>query len=377
MATAIRIPDIGTTDDQVTLVRWLKKINDAVKTGEPLCEVETDKAVSELESVAAGTLLKIVAEEGAKIGQGAVIAYVGRPGETLEAEDTGRRTDDKGRTAQGGGRTAGDEKSGRAPVPPLIRNLAVKEGVDLAEVTGTGPGGRITREDVLAAAARRPPNDAAARREANQRAVAGQVARSHREIVPIHLVCRLVMTAADRLRAGLTAGGAMPPPHDVVFIYALSRFLREFPAFMGRREGGGTGTADEVNISFAAAFTSGLYRLVVAQADRKSPAEIQRDIQQLLFRAARGQLSLADQGTACFSISNLSKYPVHSFTAIIPPGQTAALAIGAIEETVVMRDGRPAAVPVCHVTLSVDHLVINGREAGAFLARLKDVVEGL
>ena len=372
MATAIKIPDIGTTVDTVTVVRWLKKVQDPVRRGEALCEVETDKAASELESIAGGILLKILAEEGAKVEQGAVIAYIGQPGEALAEAGPSAPPGAAAIAAEARspGRLAGPA------APALIRNLAKREGVDLATIKGTGPDGRITREDVLAAKA--PPRETAGAPALsdNQRAVAELVARSHREMVPIHLVCRIDMTAANRLGAGL-AKGEGAPPYDVVFIFALSRFLREFPIFMSHREGEKIVATADVNISFAAALSKGLYRLVVGQADRKSPAEIQREVQGLMFRAARGKLGLADLGAACFGISNLSKYPVQSFTAVIPPGQSAVLAIGAVEEAVVLRGGRAAGVPVCHVTLTVDHLLINGREAGGFLARLKEVVEGL
>ena len=380
MATAIKIPDLGTADETVTLVRWLKAVNEPVKRGEALCEVETDKAASELESIAEGRLLKLVVDAGAKVGPGDVIAYVGQAGEAIP-DDVGRRAEDRGQMTDDGGTAEKAPPSDRrradqAQVPMLLRNLAIKEGVDLASVSGTGPGGRITREDVLAVKARQLQTGVSTL-SANQRAVASQVARSARETVPIHLVCRIDMSAASRLRDELAGGGNTPPPYDVIFIHALSRCLPEYPSCMSHRQGEKVIAAAEVNISFAMALGKGLYRLVVTQADRKSPAEIHKEVQQLMFRAARGQLTLADQGAACFSISNLGKYPVQSFTAVIPPGQSAVLAIGAVEEAVVMRNGQAVGLPMCSVTLTVDHLLINGGEAGAFLARLKETMEGL
>ena len=422
MATAIKIPDLGTADETVTLVRWLKAVNETVKRGEALCEVETDKAASELESIAEGRLLKLVVDAGAKVGPGDVIAYVGQPGEAVPEEAARAADDGRQRTDEGGVPAAGlkigpdisvgtphrgvrgrlgepslpdsppnassepwpsaraspadGSMADRVQVSMLIRNLAVREGVDLSSVSGTGPDGRITREDVLALKARQLQTGVSTL-SANQRAVASQVARSARETVPIHLVCRIDMSAASRLRDELAGGGNTPPPYDVIFIHALSRCLPEYPSCMSHRQGEKVIAAAEVNISFAMALGKGLYRLVVTQTDRKSPAEIQKEVQQLMFRAARGQLTLADQGAACFSISNLGKYPVQSFTAVIPPGQSAVLAIGAVEEAVIMRGGHAVGLPMCSVTLTVDHLLINGGEAGAFLARLKEIMEGL
>ena len=157
MATAIRMPDFGTTVEQVKLIRWLKDIGATVKRGDLLCEVETDKAVSELESVATGILLKHVVLEGADVEQGTIIAYVGAPGERLPMTDQAAPVVAPKQAAIAPPRAAipppaavvpSASPSGSAQAAPMIRNLAKSLGVDLQRVTGTGPGGRILREDV-------------------------------------------------------------------------------------------------------------------------------------------------------------------------------------------------------------------------------------
>ena len=144
LATPIRMPELGTTVDTVVLVSWLKSEGDAVERGEVLCEVETDKAMTELESVAGGVLLRQVVPAGEEIAVGDLIAYVGEPGEPLPSADTAAPTE-SGEFPLGGAAT---QKASRSAVSPLVRNLAERLGVDLNALTGTGPGGRITREDV-------------------------------------------------------------------------------------------------------------------------------------------------------------------------------------------------------------------------------------
>jgi len=354
MATAITIPDIGTTVDWVKLVKWLKKEGDTVRRGEALCELETDKAVSELESIAKGELLKILVDEGSEVKQAAVIAYVGASGEAVPEEET----------------------PSSPAVSPMIRNLARKHGVDLDRLKGTGPDGRITREDVLGAKDTGETEKGTAL-SPNQRTVGRMLGRSQAEMVPFDLVCRIDMTAANRLRGELTGADTAPPPYDVVFIYALSRMLRDFPLFMSHLAGERVVTADKVGIGFAVALSRGLFSLVVPEADTLAAEEIAVEVRKQVHRAARGKAAAGDTLDACFGISNLSAYPVQAFNAIIPPSQSAILAIGAVEDVALVRDGKIVAAPACFVTLTVDHRLINGREAGRFLARLKEVMESL
>lgn len=375
MATAITVPDIGTTVDRVKLVKWLKEEGDTVRRGDPLCEVETDKAVSELESIAEGVLIKRVVAEDTDVDQGAVLAYVGVAGEPVPesppATASAGRVDD----APAGGR-AQTPAAGRS-VSPLIRKLADREGVDLERVTGTGPGGTITRDDVMAAkasAAAEAPTGLAP----GQRAIARALAESQREVLPFNLVCRIDMSAASRQLDRLESELGWRAPLDAVFIFAASRFIKEFPNFMSHMKGETVARLERVGVSFAAALRDGLQVLVVKDADTKSLAEIQQEVKRMFFSLARGKATATAATTpACFGISNLSKYPVHSFNALIPRGQSSILALGEIEETPVVRDGDVTAVPFCHVTLTVDHRLINGSEAGQFLARLKQAMETL
>jgi pyruvate dehydrogenase E2 component (dihydrolipoamide acetyltransferase) len=371
MATPIRIPDLGTTGDRVKLVGWLKEEGEFVARGEPLCEVESDKAVMELESVAEGVLLRQVAPLDVEIEQGTVIAYVGRAGEEIpEAEETQAAPPEPAREAPG----AATPQPLR--VSPIVRNLAKRLGVNLDRVQGSGPGGTITREDVQRAAqpAQAPGTVPLS---ANQRAVARRVSQSLREIPTIHLVARIDMSSALRLRQREQEASAQKASFDALFVFGVSRVVADFPHFLGSLHGEEMAASSGVHIGCAVSSEDDLFIPVVHDADRKTLAQIDAEIRALAEKAQSGRLSPAQMVGASLTVSNLGMYPVQAFSAIIPPGQSAALAVGAIEEVPAIEHAKVASKPMVSVTLSVDHRLINGREAARFLGRLKEFVEDL
>lgn len=393
MATEIKIPDIGTTVDHVTLVRWLKNEGEPVKRGEPLCEVETDKAVSELESIAEGILLKQVLPEDTEVEQGAIIAYVGKEGENVPDGDQPpspeatqappeaslRRVEGQGKQKTGRKPQFGREKK-TARISPLLRNLAKKEGVDLEHVTGTGPGGRITREDVMRASApvqRIPRTVEGKPLSSNQATVARRVSQSQREIPVIDLTSRFEMTAVLQARRHLQEESNSKVSFDAFFISAVSRVMKEFPHFRSKFEEGKVIESVDCNAGIAISVGEELYTPVIKNADAKSVSEIDSAVQQLVEKAEKGCFAPEDMTGGTITVSNLGMYPVCSFCAVIPPGQVAVLSVGAIEETALVRGGKVKIIPAAMITLSVDHRLINGREAAQFLARLKEEMEKL
>jgi len=375
MAMAIKVPDIGTTVDHVKLVKWLKSEGDSVKRGEPLCEVETDKAVSELESIAEGVVLKQLFEEDAEIEQGTVIAYVGKAGEAVpdEASDAERPTTSSPKpSAKDASNT--QHPTPKAAIAPLIRNLAKKEGVDLDTVTGTGPGGRITREDVLKAKSAAPL--AGKPLSPNQQVVAKRVARSQQEIPPIHLTGRIDMSAVIADRERMKAEGTKVS-FDAFFLRAVAGVMKAFPHFRSRLESGSVIESDDVVPGIAVSEGYELYTPVIRGADGLSLADLEASIRDLLEKAKRNAFTQQDLNGGTLTVSNLGMYPVQSFSAIIPPDQVAILSVGATELSPVVRDGKVEVVPMAAVTLSVNHRMINGREGAEFLAALKEKMENL
>lgn len=370
MATEIKIPDLGTTVDQIKLIAWLKQEGEPVKRGEPLCEVETDKAVMELESVAEGVLLRQVVPADTEVEQGTIIAYIGSPGEPIPEPQSNRPAEQK---------EPQSKSRPQAPavprVSPMIRNLAKNLGVDLHQVRGTGPGGTIIREDILRVteapcAKKIPMSD-------NQLAIARRVLQSHREVPAIHLTARIEMSAAMKLRQRMQEKSGQKITYDAVFIFAVSRIIKDFPHFQSHVDGEKIVPSHAVDIGCAVSFDEELYTPIIKDVESKSLAEINAEIQTLVEKVKSGTLSLAEMTGGSMTISNLGMYPVQSFNAIVPPQQSAALSVGATEQVPVIQKGALASKPMVSVTLSVDHRLINGREAAQFLARLKEFIEKL
>jgi len=376
MATAIRIPDFGTNVEQVTLVKWIKDVNEPVKRGDILCAVETDKAVMDLESIADGVLLAQVVKEGTEIEQGTVIAYIGTPGEPVGGESVPAAGNPARKPA-----TQPAAKKSDAGISPLLRNLAKMHGVDPTLIAGTGPEGRITREDILRAAQERGPKPDAgsfsSHHADNQAAVARNVVRSHREIPPIDLVCRVGMTAVLAARRKTAEEKHVKISFDAWFIAAAAKAMKEFPLFRSRYEAEKTTVTETINVGIAIGSDEELFLPVIKAADTKTVGTINAEIRSFTKKAEQRGFVPGDFAGATLTVSNLGMYPVSSFRMVIPPGQTAGLAVGAIEETPVARDGAVTVVPTVQITLSVDHRLINGREAARFLAHLKETLECL
>ncbi|MFH1918346.1 MAG: dihydrolipoamide acetyltransferase family protein [Planctomycetota bacterium] len=371
MATAIKIPDLGTTTDEVKLVEWLKQEGDPVKRGEALCEVETDKATDELESVAEGVLLRQVVPAGSEIVSGTIIAYVGSPGELIPEPGTAAPAQAEKSDGQ-----EGLPKDDVAPgVSPVIRNLAKGRGVDLDSVTGTGPGGRITREDVIRT--KQAGGDRVARLSKDQLAVARRVSRSNREIPAIDLTCTVDMSGAMRLRRRVIQETSQKVAYDSIFVFAVAQAITASCNFMSHVTEEEVVIHDSTDIAVAISSQRRLYTPVIRNADELSLSEIELELQRLVEKTRRGELRAEDLVGGSFTVSNLGMFPVRSFNVIIPPGQSAALAVGAIEERPVVKEGRILPLPVVNVVLSVDHRLINGTEAAEFLKQLKEFLETL
>lgn len=377
MATSIKMPDLSTTADTVTLIKWLKKEGDSVKRGDLLCEIETDKATNGLESIAEGTILKILVEEGTEIGQGTIIAYIGVPGEQLpDTTDKLLLSETERSTSQ-----AAKSNGYGLKVPPIIRNLADKYGVDIKTISGTGPLGRITREDVLKAkdikTSDKIPDINSKPLSANQTIIAHRVLQSIHNIPPIHLESKIDMTAVIKTRKTINVKSGEKVYFDAFFVKALANVMRRFSHFRSRIENEQTIEISDVNIGVAISENYDLYIPVIRNSDTKTVTEINHELQQLAKKASENQLTKEDLTGATVSISNLGMFPIRSFQAVIPPDQISILSIGAIEETAIVKNGQITILPIAIITLTVDHKLINGREAGEFLAILKEEIESI
>ena len=372
MATPIKMPDLGTTVDEIKIVAWLVEEGDSVQRGDFLAEIETDKATGELESAAEGVLLKQVAEAGDTVETGSVLAYVGKPGESVP--------DEEGLLEQ--------QESGSPPLPstpptadrpraaPVVQNLARKLGVDLAAVEGTGRGGMITREDVLRASKGEAASvdPAGERLSRAQSAVAKAVLKSVREIPHLRVEAIVDMTAAQQVREH-SPDQENRISYDAILLKAMATAVQAVHQVGARLDGDRVIRADGIHLALAVGVDSDLFLPVIRDVDQKDLTSLQTEIAGLVGQAKAGNLRPEQMTGGSMTLSNLGMYPIESFDAIIFPEHSAILAVGAVQQRPVARGDRVEILPVASLKLAVDHRLINGRAAAQFLTVLKEALE--
>ena len=465
MATNIVMPAMGYDMREGTVVRWRKREGDEVSRGEVIAEIETDKATVEMEAYSAGVLGKIVVEEGRTVPVGELIAVITEPGEAVpsvvapavavapaspaaapaaaptpvapvpdapaavarlgevRATPIARRlAREKGidlalvtGTGPGGRITEGDvlsyeESMKAAPVAaaaallpvaptvpadvratPIARTLAREKAIDLAQVTGTGPGGRITESDVLghearmqeapAPAAAAPPvapADGRVELTRMRRAIARVTSQSKRESPHFYVTSEIDMTEAMALRRqinqALEEQGARVSVNDMV-IKAAALALGKFPNFNASFHDEYLQLNLDLNIGIAVALEEGLMVPAISGCQSRSLVDIARASSDLVERAQRGALRADEYTGGTFSISNLGMFDVDSFAAIIFHPNAAVLAVGTVKEQPVARDGQVAVAQMMKATVSVDHRVADGAEGARFLMEVKGHLE--
>lgn len=392
MALSVVMPALEMAQETGTLVSWMKQEGEQVRKGEMLLEVETDKAVVEIEAAGDGLLAGITAKVGDVIPVGQTIAWLLQPGESIPAAPdapavTGRRTDVAPVEAPAAAGVGGPRVSGGGRVSPKARRLAKEHGVDLALVTGSGPGGEVLADDILAAAG----SDRLASGRAGDAGVASDVGveapnaigrlmaerttQSWTSVPHFFLTRDVDATALSAAREALLP--AVEQSHGVrithtdLLVAAVGRTLRTHPRLNASWEPTGIRSHPHVHVAVAMAVDGGVVTAVVRDADTASPADIAVRRRDLTERARAGRLQPGDITGATFTISNLGMFDVDAFTAIIVPPQAAILAVGAIADRVVAVKGQATVRPMVTFTLSSDHRVVDGAGAAAFL---KDLV---
>lgn len=415
MAIEIRMPKLSDTMESGVIIRWMKAPGDAVAKGDPLAEVETDKADVELEASASGVLTEITIGEGQSATVGAVIAVLAGAGEA--AGDGARPAAPAAAPAPAAAaartpvaappprpaaapsvaaRSAGAPASEPMPVraSPLAWRVADAAGVDLGRVHGSGPGGRILKRDVetavreaAPAAPRQPaePGTAAApgatghRREEVSRmraTVARRMSEAKREIPHFYVTAEVDMTEAMHLRESIRRREAMPGLTVThLLVRALAIGLVRHPHVNASWEDGGIVVHDDVNIGIAVAVDDGLVVPVLHRAQSLTLGEIAAAAGELTEKAREGRFGGDDLTGATFSLSNVGMLDVEELTAVINPPNAAILAVGAVKERPIARGGQLAVARTLRATLSCDHRVLNGLEGGRFLVELKSILE--
>ncbi len=415
MATTVTMPKMGFDMVEGKLLRWLKKVGDPVRAGEPLAEIETEKVNIEFEAPASGVLKAVLIEEGTTVPVGTPIAIIGAPDEPVEvpgaapaqapaptappapAPAAPAPTPVPAPAAPPAAPTPTPAPGGRVKASPLARRLAREAGIDLREIPGTGPGGRVVKRDIdRYLQARAPaPTPAAAPAPAVaptpppvspptaipvsplRQAIARRMTASKQTVPHFYVTVEVDMDEAmawrARINEALGERGKVSVNDMVVKAAALA--LREFPALRSSYQEGGIVRHEAIHIGIAVALEEGLITVVLRDADKKPLAQIARESKELVERARSGKVRPEDIEGSVFTVSNLGMYEVEHFIAIINPPEAAIMAVGSVREVPVVKNGQLTVGQRMKVTVSADHRVTDGAEVARFLQAFRRYLE--
>ncbi len=388
MAVSVVMPALEMAQETGKIISWLKQEGEAIAKGEPLAEIETDKVVLELEASADGVLAGVNAAAGDVVQVGKTIAWIVAPGEkppvvSESAAPAARTMSEQSKQAVAAAAApAADVPKVDAPkveprVSPKARRMAEQLGVDLSSVTGTGPGGVISAEDVERAAASKTAAPAPAPLPTGAPALSS-IARlmaertTHSWTTAPHFFLVREIDASALLAAREKHGKAIT--HTDLLVAMVARSLAKHPKMNASWTGSAIQYNPAINISIAIAVKDGVVGAVIPNADSATLAAISARRRDLAERARAGRLHPPDVTGGTFTISNLGMFGVDAFSAIITPPQAAVLAVGRIADRVVPVNGLIGIRPILTLTLSSDHRVVDGAQAAAFL---NDVAEAL
>jgi pyruvate dehydrogenase E2 component (dihydrolipoamide acetyltransferase) len=417
MATEIKLPRLGQGMESGTVVRWLKQEGEQVEKGEPLYELDTEKVTQEVEADASGVLLKIAVQEG-EVPVGETIAVIGEEGEAVpEGEPEAEPEVEEAPEEEGSRAPARDEErergrepaveaepqpeaeapqpsagDGRVKASPLARRIARERGIELAQVRGTGPEGRIVAEDVERAVAAPAPAAAPAAPAAAPTPVAEpeveQLTSIRKTIArrltkaweaPVfQLVMSADMTRTQELReqlVELTREGETKPTVSDVLTKVCAAALKRHPQVNAHYADETLTRFPTADVGMAVATDRGLVVPVIRGAERLSLAEIAAVRADLVTRARDAKLKQEDLEGGTFTISNLGMYGIEQFVAVLNPPQVAILAVGVIEEKPVVADGDLEIKPMMTLTLTCDHRALDGSVASEFLGTVRALLE--
>ena len=389
MAASVVMPALEMAQETGKIVGWLKKEGDAIRKGEPLLEIETDKAVVEIEANADGVLAGVKSQVGDVVPVGVTIAWILAPGEQVPAESavaapSARKITGQSQPAAASPAPAQAAASaeGGARISPKARRLAKERGVDINRIRGSGADGAITSEDVMAAAAAPPaaaaPAQAPAALATVARLMAERTTQSWTQVPHFFLVREIDGAALQQCREQLAPAiereRGVKLTHTDLLVALTARVLKKHPKLNASWAGNAIQFNPQVNMSVAMAVADGVVAAVIPDADVAALSDIARQRRDLAERARGGRLRPADLTGGTFTISNLGMYGVDAFSAIITAPQAASLAVGRIADRVAAVNGQPAVRPMVTLTLSGDHRVIDGAQGAVFLNDLAEAI---
>jgi pyruvate dehydrogenase E2 component (dihydrolipoamide acetyltransferase) len=407
----VTMPRLSDSMEEGTVLSWRKQVGDTVAVGEELVEIETDKANMGYEADVAGTLLEIVIQENETAPVGAVIARIGDADAELPAPQAAGpvaagdppplpvATASSGRVPPTVPPAASSASgNGRVKASPLARRIASELGVDISALSGTGPGGRIVKKDVEGAAsttaAPAPSTPAPSAGSAStetakgtveivepsklQQVVARRMSESKATAPHFYLTAEVDMGAAVAARARIkeiSGEGEVAPSFNDMVVKACAIALKRFPRANGAYKDGRFELYSRINIGIAVAAQDALVVPTIFDADRKGLREIATDARALAGKVRDGSITPPELSGGTFSVSNLGMYGVSSFEAIVNTPQAGILAVGAIADKPVVKDGEVVPGKLMDITLSCDHRILYGADGAEFLAEVKRLLQ--
>lgn len=386
--------------EEGTIVNCLVKVGEKVKKGDVLFEIETDKATLELESPAEGFVRHIIAEVGRTLPVGEPVLVLGEKDEQVSEEFIKSLTGGAPAASAAAAQTsapAAETKTeptaapaaarAKTPASPRAKKLAAELGVDLTTVKGTGPGGRITEDDVSRAGGTAKPTAGAAPTGAEpklgqtipltrlQKITGRRMLRSKQEIPCFYLNAKADVTELVRYRTKLNLTGDVKVAYNDFIIKAVATGLEKFPLMTGQLDGDNIKLAGAIGVGLAISVADGLVAPIVKDVQKKTLAEIARYSISLIERTRAGKLTADDLAGGCITVSNLGAFGIDSFIPIVVPGQCSILGIGQITDALVPSDGGVLVRKLMNMTLSADHKVTNGAYAAEFLDFVRKTLE--
>lgn len=406
MAFEVCMPQLGLTMEEGTVSQWIKHEGDAVKTGDVLLEITTDKLTNEVTSEHDGVLLKIVAQEGEDVPVKGLLCYVGQPGEAVGDAPAAA-------AAAPAAPVAPAAPAACAPVPapvaaggaririsPLARKTAAKLGVDVSGIVGSGPSGRIRQQDVLAAAkapkaaapvaaepapAAKPVSktglelmegDTVSKLAGMRKVVAQRMLQSHTEIPPVTQNTKVDVTELMKFRKMLLAETGNKYSVNDLILKATAKCLRQHPEVLVSLDGDQVIQRAHVNLGMAVALDAGLIVPVIRDADRMGLDALSTAAKDLASRAKSNKLTPDEYKGSTFSVSNLGMFGIETFTPIVNQPDAAILGVCAVEDELVMDDeGNISKHQVMRLSFTYDHRLIDGAVAAKFVMALRDLLE--
>jgi pyruvate dehydrogenase E2 component (dihydrolipoamide acetyltransferase) len=416
MADTVSMPKLGFDMAEGNLVRWLKKVNDPVEKGQVLAEIETDKATVEVESPYSGVVLQLVVEEGTSVPIGSPIAIIGIAGEKVEgpAKIKAKVADEipeaKAKLAEEASEVKAEKESvvplptlipsssGTVAASPLARHLAKEQNINLSNVIGTGPSGRIVRKDVELAIKSTSqdqsknvsslsfnkisrtgsiPEDKRLPMSKLRSAIGRRMLDSKQTVPHFYLTTDVDVERMLDLRNQLNS--ILPDEQKIsvndFIIKAVGLALRQYPNLNSSISGNEIIQHGHIHIGVAVSVEGGLLTIVVRDADTKDLKEINVDVKEMANRVRSGKVKTEDIEGSTFSISNLGMFDVENFAAIINSPESAILAVASARDAVVIKNGVVSSGKRMKITISADHRVTDGVEAAKFIQVVKQIIE--